>query len=112
MTMKKPRHHIGWAIRRVRLAQHRTLNWLATEIGSDAGNVSRIERGLQEPSERLIVNVATALNVSVSELWQLTEGSERLDESGRIIALTGRLKPEALTRLLDYADYLIERQAR
>jgi transcriptional regulator with XRE-family HTH domain len=106
-----PHHHgIGWAIRRVRKAQHLTLENLAIAIGSDAGNLSRVERGTQEVTEDALVAIATELKVSVSDLWRLAEGGDTGD-SGRMLALSGRLHPEQLERVLEFGEFLLERQS-
>lgn len=106
------RRGIGWAIRRVRKAQHRTLTEVATEIGSDAANLSRVERGEQEVTEGALWAIAEVLNVSVSDLWRLAESGEQSpDDSGRVLALTGLMSPEQRERLLDFGRYLVDRKA-
>ena len=106
------RHGIGWAIRRVRKAQNRTLTEIADEIGSDAANVSRIERGQQEVTEATLKAIAGVLNVRVSELWTLAESGEQSpDDSGRVLALTGLMSPDQRERLLDFGRYLVDRKA-
>lgn len=46
-----------------------TLNQLAAEIGSDVGNLSRVERGLQGYSDQIISKIAGALNVPRAALF-------------------------------------------
>jgi SOS-response transcriptional repressor LexA len=60
---------VGKNIRRLRKQQGLTLNQLATEIGSDVGNLSRIERGVQGYSDQIINKIAGALRVPVAELF-------------------------------------------
>jgi SOS-response transcriptional repressor LexA len=50
-----------------------TLNQLANEIGSDVGNLSRVERGLQGYSDQIISKLASALNVPQAALFAETE---------------------------------------
>lgn len=47
-------HGVGWAIRRLRKSQERTLESLAAAIGADAGNLSRVERGAQDLPARFL----------------------------------------------------------
>ncbi|HEX7039508.1 MAG TPA: helix-turn-helix transcriptional regulator [Trueperaceae bacterium] len=103
---------IGWAIRKVRKSQERTLEDVAAAAGTDPSNLSRVERGMQDPPERQLRAIATALNVSVSSLWTLAErGSDDSDDTGQLLALSAMLSPEQRQRLLDYAGYLLDRQA-
>lgn len=45
------------------------MNQLATEIGSDVGNLSRVERGMQGYSEQIIDKIASALDVPRAVLF-------------------------------------------
>lgn len=45
------------------------MNQLATEIGSDVGNLSRVERGMQGYSEQIIDKIASALDVPRAALF-------------------------------------------
>lgn len=110
VTNVVPENGIGWAIRRVRKAQKRTLEDVANAIGSDAGNLSRMERGSQEVTTGTLRAIAGVLNVSVSDLWRLAEGGDPGD-SGKMLALTGQLRPELLKQLIEYGEYLRERQS-
>lgn len=101
---------IGWAIRKVRKAQEKTLNELALAVGSDPGNLSRVERGVQEVPQGTLLAIAAELNVTVSDLWKLAEGGDP-DESGRMLALTGMLTPAQRRRLLEYGEFLLDRQS-
>lgn len=47
-----------------------TILELATATDSDVGNISRLERNIQGYSEKVIVKIAAALNVPVSELFE------------------------------------------
>lgn len=46
-----------------------TINELATQVDSDVGNISRLERDLQGFSPQLLTKIAEALRVPVSELF-------------------------------------------
>lgn len=57
---------IGSAIRKARKARKWTLEELAGRIGTDTGNLSRLERGLQGASQELLVNICAALGLPLS----------------------------------------------
>lgn len=60
---------LGLTIRRLRQERKLTLNQLAAIIGSDVGNLSRLERDLQGYSQMLIEKLAIAFELSVPELF-------------------------------------------
>ena len=64
---------IGCVIREIRLAKGLTLEELAYGAGTDGGNLSRIERGMQRCISELLERIAVALNVTVSELYLRAE---------------------------------------
>lgn len=53
-----------------------TLEALALAVGSDPSNLSRLERGRQKPGFDLLVEIAAALGVRLSEVFALAEGEE------------------------------------
>jgi SOS-response transcriptional repressor LexA len=57
---------LGDAIRKARKAKGLTLEALAGIISTDAGNLSRLERGVQGGSQELLTKVFQALGVSLS----------------------------------------------
>lgn len=61
--------NLGENIRRRRKALGWTILELANRIGSDVGNVSRLERGKQGFSDDMLAKVAAALGCSVAELF-------------------------------------------
>lgn len=62
---------IGEVIREVRKSKGLRLDDIAHAVGTDAGNISRLERGQQGYSEERIKAVASALGVSLGHLWVL-----------------------------------------
>lgn len=73
-----------------------TLNQLAAEVGSDVGNLSRIERGLQGYSDQIISKLASALSVPTAALF--AEDQQLADmiistSQGVLIAEAKRPKP-------------------
>lgn len=53
-----------------------TLETLAHAVDSDPSNLSRLERGRQKPGFDLLVEIAGALGVRLSEVFALAEGEE------------------------------------
>lgn len=60
---------IGSTIRALRKERGLTLNQLAAEIGSDVGNLSRLERDQQGYSDQTVSRIAKALGVPVAALF-------------------------------------------
>ncbi len=69
---------IGTRIREIRKSKGMTILELATAIGSDVGNISRLETNKQGYSENTLVKIASALGVTVADLF--TEDSVKPDE--------------------------------
>lgn len=67
--------HLGMVIRGLRLEQGKTLEELAFAAETDASNLSRIERGLQQCSSEGLARIAAALGVSISTLYQRAEAA-------------------------------------
>lgn len=65
---------IGQVIRALRQKRGETLESMALDIGTDASNLSRIERGIQQPSTELLRAIATALHTTIAELHACAEG--------------------------------------
>ncbi|MBZ2188516.1 helix-turn-helix domain-containing protein [Alcanivorax sp. JB21] len=67
---------IGTILRRQRENRFETLEDVAFRAGTDASNLSRIERGLQQPSITLLAQLAAALDTKVSDLYLILEASQ------------------------------------
>jgi len=65
--------HVGKVIRALRQEQGLTLEELALRIGSDAGNLSRVERGLQRYTPEMLEALSEALRTPVSNLFYRAE---------------------------------------
>lgn len=63
---------IGEAIRKLRLERGATQEDVALEAGTNAGNLSRIERCQQQPALDLVEKIAAALGITVAELYAYT----------------------------------------
>lgn len=70
------RERIGWNLRRLRKEHGITQEDFATDSGFDRGYVSGVERGVRNPSVLNLEKIATALNVDVSELFDLQLAKE------------------------------------
>lgn len=75
---------LGAAIRQQRKALHLTLQALADEVGADAGNLSRIERGEQGITEVMLRKLCAALKCSPAFLYAQSEPSQALIASEKI----------------------------
>lgn len=65
--------NIGAAIRKVRLEKGLTLEAVALEAGTYAGNLSKIERSQQLPSLDLLHKLSHALGAKTSDLYAVAE---------------------------------------
>lgn len=63
------RMKIGEAIRQLRLGRGATQEDVALEAGTNAGNLSRIERCQQQPALELVEKIAAALSMTVADLY-------------------------------------------
>jgi transcriptional regulator with XRE-family HTH domain len=73
-SFENPGMNIGKVIRALRTERGMSLESLALDVGTDASNLSRIERGVQQASEEALRAIAAALGVSVAQLYALAEG--------------------------------------
>jgi len=55
----------GKIVREMRLKRNWTQDYLAAELGVDAAFISRIERGMKNPSLETVLRLASALNVKL-----------------------------------------------
>ncbi len=63
---------IGEAIKQLRLERGATQEDVALEAGTNAGNLSRIERCQQQPALELVEKIAAALDMTVADLYAYT----------------------------------------
>ncbi|MEE1920853.1 helix-turn-helix transcriptional regulator [Pseudomonas sp. 148P] len=83
--------NIGAAIRKVRLEKGLTLEAVALDAGTYAGNLSKIERSQQLPSLELLHKLSQALGAKMSDLYAVAEsesdGREQAapDQSNEVI---------------------------
>jgi transcriptional regulator with XRE-family HTH domain len=62
-------HPVGETLRRLRTRKGLSLKDLAARSGVSVGMISQVERGLANPSIRLLTSLRRALNVSMQELF-------------------------------------------
>lgn len=65
--------NIGTVIRRIRQEKKLTLEELAFQAGTDATNLSRIEREMQNPTPDLLEKIAISLELPISSLYLMVE---------------------------------------
>jgi transcriptional regulator with XRE-family HTH domain len=63
------RELVAWNMRRLRVEQKLSQESLAERAGVDRTYVSRLERGIENPSIGILDKVAIALSVSIAELF-------------------------------------------
>lgn len=111
--------NIGQALKRRREARGDTLEEVAYRADTDASNLSRIERGMQQPSVLLLQNLARALGTSVSEIYRELEAGSRVSELDEALAADlarmqrhfRNLSPSDRTLVLEFTQ-LLKRRAR
>ncbi len=86
---------IGKVIRALRTERDLSLESLAFDADTDASNLSRVERGLQQLSEDGLQNVAKALGTSVAAMYALAEGKRLVGDKDGPLVLAEDLGREA-----------------
>jgi transcriptional regulator with XRE-family HTH domain len=94
---------LGEFIRRQRELQALSMRQLADLVGISNPYLSQIERGLREPSERVLEAIAEHLELSADTLYEHTERDEDEEEPPVVAAIRADRKLTARQR-----DSLIE----
>jgi transcriptional regulator with XRE-family HTH domain len=71
-----PQQRVAWNIRRIRVKQGLSQEQLATDSSVDTSYVSRLERGLENPTIGTLGRIAAALGVSTADLLAKTRGAK------------------------------------
>jgi transcriptional regulator with XRE-family HTH domain len=71
-----PNHRIPWNLRRLRVARGLSQEQLAVDANVDRSYVSRLERGLENPTLALLDRLAGALDVSAADLLAPAHGAK------------------------------------
>lgn len=119
--VKNPGMHIGTAIRGIRIERGRTLEDVAFAAGTDASNLSRIERGLQRYTPEMLDRIAAVLDVAVSAVYLRAEAEEvgrstrqrdgmPSPENEALLMRFGRLTPDNKALAMDFLKFLLRRQ--
>ena len=107
-----PRRMLGGFIRAQRQLANLSLRQLSALTEVSNPYLSQVERGLHEPSVRVLKSIADALNVSAETLFEqagLTSPSERVDDEAteRAIRADRRLtEPQRRALLTVYRSYV------
>jgi len=72
---------IGLAMKILRIKRKMTQEQVALEAGMATSNVSRIEKGLRQPSQKVLQKLAKALKIKPSVLYDASEQPENDIES-------------------------------
>lgn len=78
------RRLLGEALRRERLAQHRTLREVSSAARVSLGYLSEVERGQKEASSELLASICEALDVRLSFVLREVSDDLELAESGEL----------------------------
>ncbi|MDI3332015.1 MAG: helix-turn-helix transcriptional regulator [Micrococcus sp.] len=76
MSSQEQRRLAGAYIRQQRKLADLSMRQVSAMVGISNPYLSQIERGLRAPSEAVAAGIATALGVSVEDLYEQGEGSE------------------------------------
>ncbi len=98
---------LGDKIRALRRQKQFTQKRLAEAIGTEASFISHIERNARNVSVRMLHSIAKALEISPIEI--LSGGT---DDFELCVEKITRLNEANLRRIKDYAEYLLQTQAR
>ena len=70
----KARELVAWNLRRLRVAQGLAQELLAVDAGVDRTFISKVERGLANPTVTILEQLADALGVSIVEFFATLKG--------------------------------------
>lgn len=98
--------HIGQVLKALRIQKGLTQEQLSLDVDMATSNVSRIERGLRQPTTDLLRRLAGALGTSVSEIYAAVEGRAGSALGERIAAY----EPETQALLRGYRELSSDNQ--
>lgn len=101
---------IGSKIKELRLRHGLTVTELARKVGVSKSYISGIERGVRENvSTDILSNIATTLEVNISELFKTNEPTDELEEDLRLLfSKVKNLSKEDRQKLLKIVDIFTE----
>jgi len=89
--------NIGQVLRKIRKERKASLEEIALVAGTDAANLSRVERDKQRLTPDMLENVAKALDVPVSSLYFIAEQNM---QSGKTVSDAGKAAAARLENAL------------
>lgn len=81
--METPQKLVGWNLKKFRLKAELTQVELAVDARMDPAHVSRIERGVENPTVGVLARLATALQVPITEFFRARRGGPLPDRLKR-----------------------------
>lgn len=110
---------IGGILKERRLRREETLEEVAFRAGTDAGNLSRIERNRQDVSVQRLARLCAALEMSLTELFEELEGKSKSHhlrdpasafdkETRELLSLVNGLTPTRRKLLIQIAKLIRE----
>jgi transcriptional regulator with XRE-family HTH domain len=76
----KARELVAWNVRRIRVLRGTSSETLAAEAEVDRAYVSRIERGVANPTIEILERIARVLEVEIGDLFAIPEPHEERPE--------------------------------
>ena len=73
--MDKTQETVAWNLRKLRFKRQLTQVELAVDAHMDPAHVSRIERGVENPTVGVLARLAKALEVSITEFFRTPRGA-------------------------------------
>lgn len=74
------RAHVAWNIRKLRVERSISQDAFAVDAGIDRTYVSRLERGMENPTVGVLEGIATALGVEIEALFARPKPGEKAPE--------------------------------
>jgi transcriptional regulator with XRE-family HTH domain len=71
------RAHVAWNIRKLRVERGISQDAFAVDAGIDRTYVSRLERGMENPTVGVLEGIATALGVEIEALFARPKPGEK-----------------------------------
>ncbi len=114
--------HIGQVLKALRIRRGLTQEQLALDVDVATSNVSRVERGLRQPTGELLGRWVAALGTSISEVYAVAEGRPAaalgetvetyLPDTQALLRAYRELTPENQAQVLEYVKMLRRLQKR
>jgi len=98
--------HIGISIKKLRTKLKMSQNDFAKACGISMSYLSEIERGLKNPTIDIVLKIATAFNVKVSEIIDESPTTPLTPELKQIVETLTDFKPEQINLLNDFLKSL------